>query len=551
MRLDRCLGLLILATCAALGAPSITAVRNAASNIPAGLPNAGIAQGALFIIAGADLGPPDFVVADTFPLQTSIAGTSVKIVVNGTTVDGIMYYSGSPQVAVILPSATPVGDGTVTVTYNGETSPPFPIQVVSNGFGVFTVSQNGSGDAIAFRGADLVTPGNAANPFDVVSFWGTGLSAVDFDESAPAEQFDMTGVPIEAFVGGRKANILFRGRNACCSAVDVAYVEIPPGGYGCAVPVAFKIGNVISNTTTIAVAENGRICTPTEPATAAQGNIADWLASDTFSSGAIGLQRSVSVTPELSVGGVNVPSTTVRMDSASATFSKITMPPGGVGLGNVFDIANFGACRVYSFEGQIPEFSVTSLDAGDPITVSGPPGNFALQKTVFPGVISYSLLLDQTGSTIVPGTYTVAGPGGPDVGSFSVDISVPPALVWTNQESILEVDRSSGVTVTWTGGDPNGYVQVNGYSFIQSNGTNVITASFDCTARTTDGQFTVPPIVLLALPPTGTQNVGGFEIPAFTALSVNSYSIEHFLTSGIEFGSVVHTIVNDRGVMYK
>jgi hypothetical protein len=48
-------------------APMITAIENAATNIPPGLPNAAIAQGALFVVKGKNLGPANPVVASAFP----------------------------------------------------------------------------------------------------------------------------------------------------------------------------------------------------------------------------------------------------------------------------------------------------------------------------------------------------------------------------------------------------------------------------------------------------------------------------------------------------
>ncbi len=544
--------LLLCLTSAVHGAASITAVRNAASNIPAGLPNSGIAQGSMFIAIGTDLGPAVFVVASEFPLQTSIGGTSAKITVNGTTVDGIMYYSGSTQVAVILPSSTPLGDGTLTVTYNGMTSAPFPIKVVESAFGVFTVSQNGTGDAIAFRGSTLVTPTSAVNPGDVVSFWGTGLSAVGFDETMPAQQVDMTNVPLEAFVGGRPANVLFRSRNACCSSVDVAYVEIPAGSSGCSTPVTFKVGNIVSNTTSIATAESGRTCTPSNPALASAQDFDIWFSSGTLSSGGVSLGRSVSFNPSITVGGVTVPESTTRIDGIGASFNRLAVAPGGAGLSSAFDITSFGGCRVISFDGQIPpSFSYTSLDAGDPLSVSGPSGSWSLPRMIFPGAISYSATVDQTGTTFTAGTYTFSGPGGPDVGSYSVDLDVPEPLVWTNQQSIIEVDRSQGVTINWTGGDPNGYVQIHGISFSNLAGNRVVTTSFDCTAKTTEGSYTVLPVVLLALPPTGTQNIGGLILPSFTTLSVNSFTVTRFNATGLNYGVASFTVANGNTVMYK
>jgi uncharacterized protein (TIGR03437 family) len=241
-------------------APMITAVENAATNIPPGLPNAAIAQGALFVVKGENLGPANVVVASAFPLLTSIGGTSIQVTVGGTTVDAIMYYSLAAQIAAILPSRTPVGTGTLTVTYNGLASATAPIVVVANNIGVFSLDSTGSGDAVATLPATntVVSPSNAPNPGEIVTLWATGLGPVSGDESQPAQQVDLTNIPLQVFIGGQPANVLFRGRNACCSGVDTIFVTVPQGLTGCANSVIMQIGNLVSNATTIPIGTNGR-----------------------------------------------------------------------------------------------------------------------------------------------------------------------------------------------------------------------------------------------------------------------------------------------------
>src|SRR5437016_13691602 len=74
--------------------PAIRAasVVNAASNLTPGLPNAGLAQGGMFVLKGRNLGAKGTVIANSFPLQTTMGGTSMKITVGGTTVNVIMVY---------------------------------------------------------------------------------------------------------------------------------------------------------------------------------------------------------------------------------------------------------------------------------------------------------------------------------------------------------------------------------------------------------------------------------------------------------------------------
>ena len=203
-------------------APTITTVTNGASNTLPEMPSSGIAQGSLFVIKGANMGP--FVVATTtaFPLSTSLAGTSVAISAGGRTIPAIMFYSSAGQVSAIVPSSTPVGVASVTVTYNGRTSASFPMTIVQSTLGIFTATTIGSGDAIATLGSTFLSPLNAANPGEVVAFWGTGLGPVTSDETGPAQQADMTNVPVEAYVAGKPAEVVFRGRNSCCSAIDTS-----------------------------------------------------------------------------------------------------------------------------------------------------------------------------------------------------------------------------------------------------------------------------------------------------------------------------------------
>src|SRR5262249_53481314 len=160
---------------------------------------------------------------------TSIGGTSIQVTVGGTTVNAIMYYSLAAQIAAILPSKTPAGTGTLTVTYNGAVSGTSPIVVVANNIGISTLNTTGPGNGVATLPATntVVSPGNAPNPGEIVTFWGTGLGAVSGDESQPALQSDLASIPLKVFIGGQPANVLFRGRNACCSGVDTIYVTVP------------------------------------------------------------------------------------------------------------------------------------------------------------------------------------------------------------------------------------------------------------------------------------------------------------------------------------
>jgi len=543
--------LIFAAAVAALAQPAITGVTNGASYIPNGLPNSGVARGALFVIKGSNLGPATFVVATAFPLQEAIAGTSVRVSVGGSNVAAIMYYAGATQVAAILPSSVPAGTGTVTVTANGQTSAPAPIVVVQNALGVFTANSSGAGDAIATLGSSFVTPSNAPKSGDTVVIWGTGLGPVTFNEAQPAVQSDMTSVPVEAFVGGRQANVVFRGRNGCCAAVDTIYIVIPEGVSGCAVPVIFKIGNVVSNTATIPVATSGSTCTPTNSGLS-PADLSKWFTGGTIAFGSASLVRSVAITQPLTVGPITIPGNTSRSDSGGASFFKVTVPPGGFGQGSTVDITAYGSCIVTAYSGNaVPTFSFQSLDAGASLGLTGPAGPKTLNRFVGGGITSYTSTFDMTGSYLNAGQYTLTGPGGPDVGSFNASLTLAQPLVWTDQTTITTVNRSAGVTVNWTGGDPAGYVQITGSSFT-GTGTNSTFVIFVCNARTQDRAFTVPSVVLLALPPSGSQTSGGISIPIPGGLSVSGYSgVVRFDAPGIDYGNWLGITTNSSQVTYQ
>ena len=174
-------------------APTIASdgIRNGASYTVAGLPNSGIAQGSIFVIFGDNMGPASIVQVSSFPLPTTagLAGTSVRVTVNGQTQNAIMLYTLKTQVAAVLPSNTPVGTGTVQVTYNGQTSNSAPITVLAGSWGTFTRNQGGTGPSIIQNfNTEANQPFNtlleSARPGQTVILWGTGLGPVQSNQVA-------------------------------------------------------------------------------------------------------------------------------------------------------------------------------------------------------------------------------------------------------------------------------------------------------------------------------------------------------------------------------
>src|SRR5262249_15309628 len=109
------------------------------------------------------------------------------------------------------------------------------------------------------------------------------------------------------------------------------------------------------------------------------------------------------------------------------------------------------------------------------------------------------------------------GTGGADVGAFTANITVPPDLVCLNCTG-TSIDRSKPLTLAWSGGGAQDYVQVVGVSTSVSlaDASKNVATVFACTGRASDNTLTVPVSILSQLPsasgdPTA-NNIGGLAI---------------------------------------
>ena len=239
-------------------------VLNTASFTVDGLPNSGIAQGSLFAVFGQNLGPDNLVQAAEPPLPTELAGTSMEVTVNGTAVTPFLFFTVSRQLAGVLPSNTPVGQGTLTVTFNGETSEPVAIEVVKSAFGMFTRNAAGFGPAIVQNFVSPTeTPTNAlteaAAPRQAEILWGSGLGPIT-ESDADLPPVGNLPVEVDVLVGGISVRPFYAGRSPQFPGVDQINFFVPRGIEGCYVPVAVKVAGVVSNYGTMAISSEGTIC---------------------------------------------------------------------------------------------------------------------------------------------------------------------------------------------------------------------------------------------------------------------------------------------------
>ncbi|MGA3190772.1 MAG: hypothetical protein ABSF22_27030, partial [Bryobacteraceae bacterium] len=199
--------------------PTITTLLNNYSYIVPGLPNYGIAPGSLFIIKGTGLASTTSVTAlesSASPgIPQTLNGASITVNIGGVTTTPGMYYAEATQIAAVLPSGTPPGTGTITVSYGGA-SVSAPITVVASALGLDAYYDNGTGAGLGVAtnpttGA-LYNYTNSAQPGQTIVLWGSGLGA----DTADSDYIYTTtphavNVPVVIYIGGVQATVLYAG----------------------------------------------------------------------------------------------------------------------------------------------------------------------------------------------------------------------------------------------------------------------------------------------------------------------------------------------------
>lgn len=511
-------------------APTITSVRNGSSAIPAGFPNSGIAPSTLFAIEGSNMADPNAPVVNqdsTKGLPTTLNGASVKVVASdGKTYTPALYHALAFEIAGVLPAATPTGQATVTVNYNGQ-SASANVQIVPSAYGI----DNYDGNTAVVTDAVTYVPQsytNSAKPGQVVAVWGTGLGSdpLDSDTTSNGQQHAIP-TPVQVWVGGVQAtNVAYAGEGVY-PGVHIVIFTIPSNApTGCYVPVAVVTGSganaVVSNSPTVPLMQNGGICQ--DAYTGLNGTqITNLTGQTTVSSGFVEVGQSTAP------GASGAPTT---LDEAFAVFEQVT---GSSYTGGGY--ASLGTCAtsevVTSSSGG--SATITGLDAGT-VTVTTPGGSAITLQTIaqLPG--DYEAQLPSGSIPTSGGTFAFAGSGGSGamaVGPFKTTVNFPnPILSWTNQSASATVARTSGQTYTWTGGAAGTYVIMSGSS---SSANFAVSGSYTCIAPVSAGSFTVPTYVLLSLPAgTGSSFVeNSTAFNSFTATGINAGYAIGFVSVGV------------------
>jgi uncharacterized protein (TIGR03437 family) len=517
---------LLSAACLAplLAQPSVTELQNNYSYTEPGLPNYGISPGSLFIVKGSGLSTTSNT-TEAFPLTTTLNGVSVSVTVNGVTTQPTLYYVLPTQLGAVLPEATPIGTGTLTVTSGGQTSTAVPIQVVESAFGILTYNGAGFGPAYAFDTNYIpITASHPATSGQLIVFWGTGVGPDpgNDDKTEPQNTNNLVNIPLEVYIGGYPAPVYYKGRSAY-PGVDEVFVYVPAGLTGCYVSVVTVSGSTTSNYGTIPVAASGASsCTD-------QISIINGWQSLVGKASANFSYVYIESETEVTASGTQVVSAAqaqFKTDNAAEIYSEL-FSDGFISEGNC--IADQGSSAG----------TPTILSAGPSLTIAAPGGEQSPLTYTAGWNPPYSVSLPSNFLTASGGTFTFTGAGGSgaQVGSFDVSVAIPPALTWTNMSAASNIMRSAGYTMNWTGETATGLVLITG----DSTGTAGIRVTFKCIVPAAAGTFTVPAEVLFSLPPTtGSASLGIVSLENPVSFSASGLDLG-FAYGGTE---TVTTLVN-------
>jgi uncharacterized protein (TIGR03437 family) len=498
--------------------PGITDVLDAGSNTP------NVAQGTIFIVKGTNLCPSGTTFFNV-PRPT-VAPDGVKItftpVGGGAATDALLWYEYNPsgvcQLAGILQSTVAPGSYNVTVT-NGSVSAPVATQVLQRKFALLTEDATGTGQVIAqeiitptrydrnrlttgtFTANGFTIPISPAHPGQPMVVYGTGLGPLaSADNSAsPIYDFTANGVSVTAIVGGVTIPVAYAGLAGFAGEDQVNFTLPANVPTGCSVSLQILVNGTLTSPTSMAIAPPGATECVQPGFTSAQ--LKNFDQGGTYTLGFFYLAQLLESLP--SIGAVTV-------NSASGNFTQYT----GFQLSSVaqytVSTSTSGACSVTHITTSGSTTTAPSgLDAGT-ITLNGPPAsnisNLPFQQD--PLTKNYSLTLATTGlpgggtGTIVAGQYALSGAGGKDVGKFSSSVTVGSPVNLVGGLPAV-VNRNVGLPFTWTGGNANDLVEIEGISDTTTGtGTTAVTDlwTFVCTTAAGAGSFTVPPSVLQQLP---------------------------------------------------
>jgi hypothetical protein len=406
-----------------------------------------------------------------------------------------------------------------------------------------------------------------------VILWGTGLGpATDITTEAttyPAQVNQCTTAatcPVTVWVGGQQATVAYAGSAGYTGEDEIVFAVPSTVTNGCNVSVALQTGTpsgtlITSNFTSLPVDPSGTTCSD------ADGVSMSDLASAVQSKGSANVASIGLLSQYWNVnlgGGIFIQWDNDTVDGRVGTFGNAALD-----LFRGFTrVPSVNSCTAAPFRGYPPPTDyglgyVTYLDAGPALSIQGPLATEPVAKNstgAYVGLVGGDVtagILDATGSAEAPfyldatangdgsfdatgiatGDYTVTGPGGAAVGAFTgtLDLSSTAAsFSWTNastfdnQNARPIIPRNAPLNITWTGGDPQAFVDITLIGSLAQY-TEPSTADpepgmyVECVVQASLGSFNVPAYVLQALPQTTVDGTpSGSDLPGVVLVGQTS-----------------------------
>jgi uncharacterized protein (TIGR03437 family) len=518
--------------------PTISAVLDAASYTPS------IAQGSIFVVKGTNLSASGFIQNSGFPLSTTLSNVKITFTPTGGAAgtDCYMIYlynqGGVNQLAALLPSTVAAGSYSVVVNNNGTAGPGFSVTVVKSKVGLITRNSAGTGLSVIQNyvsgtqiDIDAYTSQNvggvslsAGFPGETMVAYGTGFGAVPgaADNTASAGyNFAANGHTVIVILGGTNITPAYAGRTPGSAGLDQINYVLPANvPTGCAVTMQISYDGVLSPVTTVSIAPaQGQPCVQPGFTTA---QLSQFDQGVSYNTSAFTLLQY-----GLTVSGFG----SFKYDSLGGDFLQYSgFDLAAIASSGQITTIQSGACTVSQATGSSSGSAggtATHLDAGT-VTATGPSGSNINGPMTFSSTTGYTfgagieggatgIPLPTVNYTIVPGTYKISGAGGKDVGSFNTSVSLGSPLTVTGGLP-TSVTRGSGLTVSFTGGNPSDTVELIGGS-TSGSGASTTSVSFYCVGTAGAGQIVVAPAILNLLPASsqGTLIIESGPVATYTA----------------------------------
>jgi len=516
-------------TVSGAGTPLITMVGNALGY------QAKLAPGVVFVVKGSNLGGVNLV-QDNPNYQTTLAGTSVSFtpIGGGTAIAARLVYTLNFQIAGYLPSSVVPGTYAVRVTYNGLTSAPMNVTVVTRSYGIATANSSGVGLAQATIGninggfsLTRFTAGSVpfggftwtltpAHPGDTLVFWGTGGGADLLNDTGGSSGDQTVAGNFKVLIQGRQITPFFAGASAGYPGLFQINFTLPADlALDCLATAQVSAGGELSNTVNVPIAAAGQTsCVdPTMPPS---------ILSKLDSGANITLAAFALAKITTTSGGIDTTQETGSGSVLSFTPSQWIILNSG---------PSFGACRVYdrtyAVAGVDPASPSAALDAGASLPLTGPGlavGQLAKLNTAIGPFYNAAL----NAGSLIGGTYALHGPGGTQVGGFDTSVVFPTSFLATNWNNITLIDRAQPLTFTWSGSNFD-QVTIVVSTAVTSAGSQHI-ATINCTVPGAPGTYSIPTAALAYLSPAAVTGT------SFGSMSLQGISVRGTFTANLTAG---------------